>query len=103
MKKKMSQKNKKNQMEKTKKINLRETLTLENIKLFCTKLLNNTKCLFLDNKIVLLYLIGATLNGVLLRSFTIGKPFAFRPILADLIVSLIFVSLYFLVKKKHIT
>ena len=100
MKKKISN-NQKKRAKKTKKINLKEVLTIENIKAFCLNVLTNTKYLFLDSKIVLLYLIGATVNGILVRSFTIGKPFAFRPILADLIVSLVFASLYFVIKKKH--
>lgn len=38
---------------------------------------------------------------MILRGFTIGSPFNLRPILADLVISLIFASFYFLFKKKY--
>ncbi len=40
---------------------------------------------------------------MILRGFTIGNPFSIRPILADLVVSLLFASFYFFVKKKYRT
>lgn len=60
-----------------------------------------TKYIVLDNKLVFIYILGAVINGMILRGFTIGSPFNLRPILADLVVSLIFASFYFLVKKKY--
>lgn len=62
-----------------------------------------TKNIILDNKIVFIYVIGAVINGIMLRGFTIGHSFNIRPMLADLVVSLIFASFYFLVKKKYRT
>jgi len=55
----------------------------------------------LDNKIVFFYVFGAVLNGIILRAFTIGSALSITPLLADLIVSLIFASIYFFVKKKY--
>ena len=72
-----------------------------NVKQFFIRLSKTSKIVLLDNKLVLLYIIGATLNGILLRAFTIGYPFRIRPILADLIITLIFVSFYFLIKKRY--
>ena len=64
-------------------------------------MVKTTKYIVLDNKIVFIYILGAVINGMILRGFTIGSPFNLRPILADLVVSLIFASFYFLVKKKY--
>ena len=64
-------------------------------------MVKTTKYIVLDNKIVFIYILGAVINGIILRGFTIGSPFNLRPILADLVVSLIFASFYFLVKKKY--
>ena len=71
------------------------------VKEFLSTIYKNARSIFSDNKLVLLYLAGAIINGILLRAFTIGKLFNLRPVLADLIVSLIFVSFYFLIHKKH--
>ena len=87
--------------EKAKKKIYKEKITLSTVKDHFKDLGRNIKNVFLDNKLILLYVVGATLNGMLLRSFTIGKTFAFRPILADLMISLVFASLYFLIKKKY--
>ena len=76
-------------------------ITFENIKIQIETVLKNTKSIIEDNKIVLLYIVGATINGVILRTFTIGKAYAFRPILGDLIVTLMFASIYFLIKKMY--
>ena len=64
-------------------------------------MIRTTKYIVLDNKLVFIYILGAVINGMILRGFTIGIPFNLRPILADLVVSLIFASFYFLVKKKY--
>ena len=47
-----------------------------------------------------MYIFGATFNGVLLRLFTI-KNFSLTPLLADLFISILFASIYFLVKKRY--
>ncbi len=74
---------------------------IKRAKEFLKVIYNNAKNMLSDNKIVLLYLAGALINGILLRAFTIGKLFNLRPVLADLIVSLVFISFYFLINKKH--
>ncbi len=88
-----------------KKTSLKQTKksknNVEKIKDFLLSVCKNAKNILVDNKLILLYLIGAVINGILLRTFTIGKLLNFRPILADLIISLIFVSFYFLIKKEH--
>ena len=78
-----------------------EKFSLENIKAYAKHMVKTTKYIVLDNKIVFIYILGAVINGMILRGFTIGSPFNLRPILADLVVSLIFASFYFLVKKKY--
>lgn len=64
-------------------------------------MIKTTKYIILDNKLVFIYILGAVINGMILRGFTIGSPFNLRPILADLVVSLIFASFYFFIKKKY--
>ena len=91
----------KTKKQKKNKQKLKNQTKIERIKEFFRVLWNNTKIIFLDNKIVLFYIIGAVINGIILRAFTIGKVYSIRPLLADLIISLIFVSFYFLIKKKH--
>ncbi len=54
-----------------------------------------------NNLIVAFYILGAVLNGIILRAFTIKSFFAISPILADLFVSIAFASIYFLLKKKR--
>ena len=71
----------------------KKKITLNSIKEFFQELVKETKTIIGDNKIVLFYIIGATLNGIILRAFTIGKAYAYRPILGDIIITLIFVSL----------
>ena len=63
--------------------------------------IKNTKSILSDNKLVVIYFIGATLNGLLVRTITIGKIFSLRPLLADFVISLLFVSLYFFIQKKY--
>ncbi len=89
-------------MKKEKKTLKEKVITSFNkIKSVSIETCKNTKLILQDNKLVFLYIIGATLNGVLVRTFTIGNPFRIRPLLADLIVTLVFVSFYFLIKKKY--
>lgn len=84
-----------------KKQPLKERFTYGNIKSFWKNTVSNTKHIILDNKLVFFYVIGAVINGMILRGFTIGHLFNLRPILADLVVSLIFASFCFLIKKKY--
>ena len=74
---------------------------IEKVKAYLSSICKNAKNILLDNKLVILYLVGALINGILLRAFTIGKLLNIRPVLADLIISLIFISFYFLISKKH--
>lgn len=92
---------KKTKKKKSQKKLKNEKSFIKKTKEFFTAIYHNAKYILSDNQLLLLYLIGAVVNGILLRAFTIGKIFSLRPVLADLIISLIFVSLYFLVKKKY--
>ena len=69
-------------------------------KIVIKKRLKEIRNILRDNKIFTIYIFGATFNGILLRLFTI-KDFSFTPLFADLLVSILFASLYFFVKKKH--
>ena len=80
---------------------LKEKFNIEDIKTYSKNMVKTTKYIILDNKLVFIYILGAVINGMILRGFTIGNPFNLRPVLADLVVSLIFASFYFLVKKKY--
>ena len=88
---------------KSQKINkrIKKTFNLQKVKSFLVEIIKVTKLILSDNKLVLLYIVGATINGMILRGLTIGYPFRIRPILADLIISIIFASFYFLVKKRY--
>ncbi|MBQ6436156.1 hypothetical protein IJJ27_01170 [bacterium] len=78
-----------------------KNITKENIKAYFLLFLKTTKEVLLDNKYVVIYFIGAVLNGIILRWISINKPFAIRPIMADLVISLLFVSIYFFIRKKY--
>lgn len=94
-------KEKKEKNSKLKKKNSKEKFNLEKIKLITKTTIKNTKIIIEDNKIVVFYIIGAVLNGILLRALTIGSFISITPLLADLIISLMFASVYFLIKKKY--
>lgn len=83
------------------KTRIKETFNFKNIKSNFIHTVKVTKNIILDNKLVFIYLFGAIINGMLLRGFTIGNAFNLRPVLADLVISLIFASFYFFVKKKY--
>ena len=91
-----NQKKKKNLLTK-----MKENFTKEKIKSVTKSTINTTKNIVKDNKIVFFYVFGAILNGIILRAFTIGNIFSITPLLADLIISLIFASIYFFIKKKY--
>lgn len=78
----------------------KKRITIDDIKEFFKILCKSTKYILSDNKILIVYIIGSILNGIILRAFTIGKLYNLRPVLGDLIVTLIFISFYFLIKKK---
>lgn len=63
-------------------------------------LTKKTKDLIEENPLVLCYVLGATINGILLRIFTVGEVFSISPLLADFVISLLFASIYFLINKK---
>ncbi len=96
-------KRKKQQNKEKKKLTkkIKEKINIKNIKDYSKTTIKTTKNLILDNKIVFIYILGAVINGIILRAFTIGNIFNIRPILGDLVISLIFASLYFLIKKKY--
>ena len=99
----MLRKKKKKEKKPKKKLNqvLKDKFSLKNIKEFFVNIVKTTKYIVLDNKLVFIYIMGAVINGIILRGFTIGSAFNLRPILADLVISLIFGSFYFLIKKKY--
>ncbi len=70
----------------------------QNVKL--EKIIELNKNTIEENKFVFLYVIGAVLNGILVRIVTI-KEFSFPPILADLFVSLVFAAIYTIIRKKR--
>lgn len=73
----------------------------EKIVIFSKNISYDTKNIIKDNKLLFVYIFGAVLNGIILRGFTIGNVFNLRPVLADMIVTLIFSSLYFVIKKRY--
>ena len=88
----LTKKKKEKKKKKNLKKSLKEKFSLENIKAYAKHMVKTTKYIVLDNKIVFIYILGAVINGMILRGFTIGSPFNLRPILADLVVSLFFAS-----------
>jgi len=86
---------KKNKIKKEKKLNIK------NIKLRLKDLLLESKEIFISNKLFLIYILGSVINGILLRAITIGKVFSISPFLADLFVSIIFASFYFIINEKR--
>lgn len=53
------------------------------------------KVIYKENKIVFYYILGSLINGILLRTFTVGNFYGITPFLADLFISIIFGSFYF--------
>lgn len=60
-----------------------------------------TKEIILREKLPILYIIGTTINGILLRILTLKEFFSFSALIADITVSLFFVSFYYLIKPKY--
>lgn len=58
------------------------------------------KVIYKENKIVFFYILGSLINGILLRTFTVGNFYGITPFLADLFISIIFGSFYFSFKKE---
>ena len=101
MKRKKKEMKIKKESKKNKDFNNEKVSVKDKILLFIKNISYDTKNIIKDNKLLFVYVFGAVLNGIILRAFTIGNPLNLRPILADMIVTLIFASLYFLVKKKY--
>lgn len=74
---------------------------LKSLKNKIQNFLNKTKTLIKENPFPFIYVFGATINGLLVRCLTTKKIFTISPLLADLFISLIFASLYFVIKKKY--
>lgn len=74
---------------------------LKKIKTNLKNFIIKTKDVIKENTFVLCYIGGAVLNGIVLRGLTIGKAYSIAPFFADLFISLIFASFYFLIKKKR--
>ena len=91
----MKKQKKKEEKKSKKKIDIKQ------IKKHIKHLLKTTKHIILDNKILLVYVVGAVINGIILRIFTIHSIFSITPFLGDLIITLMFSSLYFLIKKRY--
>lgn len=66
--------------------NIKNTFLNNNIKI---------KTIYKENKIVFYYIIGSLINGIILRTFTVGNFYSITPFLADLFISIIFASFYF--------
>lgn len=65
---------------------------LESIK----KFLNESKKVIKDNKILLLFIVGSVFNGFLLRGCSVGQIYKISPLSVDLLITLLFASVYFL-------
>lgn len=101
IKRKKQEKKEKNKEKKKLTKRIKEKINIKNIKEYSKTTIKTTKNIILDNKIVFIYILGAVINGIILRAFTIGNVFNIRPVLGDLVISLIFASFYFLIKKKY--
>lgn len=62
--------------------------------------LEKTKAFIKNNIFLCCYIAGAVINGIILRGFTIGKAYSLGPLFADLLITLLFASIYFLLNKK---
>lgn len=60
-----------------------------------------TKKVIKDNSLLFVFVVGTLLNDILLRAFTIGQIYKISPFVVDLFVTLIFASIYFLIKEKN--
>lgn len=60
-----------------------------------------TKKVIKDNPLLFVFVVGTLLNDILLRTFTIGQIYKISPFVVDLFVTLIFASIYFLIKEKN--
>ena len=60
-----------------------------------------TKKVIKDNPLLFVFVVGTLLNDILLRVFTIGQIYKISPFVVDLFVTLIFASIYFLIKEKN--
>ena len=100
MKKQKKKNQKTNQNKEKKKLvqKIKEKIDIKQIKKYTKETIKN---IILDNKLVFIYIFGTILNGILLRAFTIGNALSLRPVLADLVITIIFASFYFLIKKKY--
>lgn len=103
MKKQKKKNQKTNQNKEKKKLvqKIKEKIDIKQIKKYTKETIKTTKNIILDNKLVFIYIFGTILNGILLRAFTIGNALSLRPVLADLVITIIFASFYFLIKKKY--
>lgn len=70
---------------------------LESIK----KFLIESKKVIKDNKILLLFIVGSVFNGFLLRGCSVGQIYKISPLSVDLLITLLFASVYFLLKEKN--
>ena len=65
------------------------------------KFLKQTKKIIKDNPLLFIFIVGTLLNDILLRAFTVGKFYRIAPFAVDLFVTLLFASVYFLIKEKN--
>ena len=65
------------------------------------KFLKQTKKIIKDNPLLFIFIVGTLLNDILLRAFTVGKVYRIAPFAVDLFVTLLFASVYFLIKEKN--
>lgn len=91
----------KNKKTKNRKINKNDyKKILNNILSIIKNFFKDTKKVIKENKLMVLFIIGNTLNAWLLRTLTIGNWYSLAPLLADLVISIIIGSFSVFFKKN---
>ena len=76
-------------------------IKINKIKESIIKFLKQTKKIIKDNPLLFVFIVGTLFNDILLRAFTVGKAYKISPFAVDLFVTLLFASIYFLIKEKN--
>ena len=76
-------------------------LQLNRIWKLIKKFFINIKNVFKDNPLVLCYIIGSIVIGMILRAFTVGKVFSLAPLFGDIFMALFTAGLSFFISKKR--
>ncbi len=72
-----------------------------NLKERVKKLWTDTKILFNDDPYPFYYVLGSLVCSIIVRILTVKNYFGMSPILADLAISIVFASFYYLIKQKY--